>query len=288
MKTNLIALCCLFWLGSGFTSAAAYSSETEQERVVLRTSQGNLILRLYPDSAPKHVEQFLKLVRLGVYDGTFFYRVDSGFMVQVCDAKQRSLPLTPEQTQAIQPIPAEFNSRLHRRGTLSMSRWPDKPDSAETSFSIFLADAPHLDGKYTVFGTVESADEVLEAIRRVKVDNEKRPQQKIEIIKAESVQASDVPTLTASAAEQQGLAPELAVCSAALLFLSGLLTYGLSRYRLAKAVEAWGQIVALAGLLVLVTVMWQTYRQFSPMIGTALFAATIGVFMLLSRFESPK
>ncbi|HJT79047.1 MAG TPA: peptidylprolyl isomerase, partial [Gemmataceae bacterium] len=122
------------------------------ERVVLRTVAGDVVLALYADVAPGHVHQILKLVRLGAYDGTHFCRIDPTFVAQISTAYDRLSPLTPEQRAAIHPLKAEFSGLRHRRGTLSMARDDGKPDSAETSFSVLLADAPHLDGKYTVFG----------------------------------------------------------------------------------------------------------------------------------------
>ena len=64
----------------------------------------------------------------------------------------------------IQRIPLEVNAVAHERGVLSMARWDDDPDSAETSFSILLGPAPHLDGSYTVFGQVESGWNAIERI----------------------------------------------------------------------------------------------------------------------------
>jgi cyclophilin family peptidyl-prolyl cis-trans isomerase len=124
------------------------------ERILLRTTRGDLVLALYPDVAPRHAAQILKLVRLGVYDSTWFQRVEPGYIVQLINAQNGKRPLSPEQLAAITKLPAEFSKVPHRPGTLSMAREPADPNSAETSFSILLRSAPHLDGKYTVFGEV--------------------------------------------------------------------------------------------------------------------------------------
>src|SRR6516165_7393641 len=89
--------------------AATTAAAAGDERVILRTSCGDLVLALYPDVAPKHVEQFLTLVRLGVYDGTCFHRIDPGFVAQNAGAFDRRGALTPAQQAAIHKIPAEFS-----------------------------------------------------------------------------------------------------------------------------------------------------------------------------------
>ncbi len=150
---------------AGFAGLAAGRSAAAQEgggagprlsdeRILLRTTRGDLVLALYPDVAPRHAAQILKLVRLGVYDSTWFHRVEPGYVVQLSNAENGKRPLSPEQRAAISKLPAEFSKVLHRPGSLSMARQPDDPNSGETSFSILLQAAPHLDGKYTVFGEV--------------------------------------------------------------------------------------------------------------------------------------
>lgn len=134
------------------------------ERIVLSTDLGDLVLALYPDVAPKHVEQIKKLVEIGAYDTTHFFRIETGFIIQLSHIQDRRRPLSADQQNAEVPIPAEFSASLkHKLGSLSMARWDD-PNSALSSFSILLGDAPHLDGKYTIFGHVESGNLVLQAL----------------------------------------------------------------------------------------------------------------------------
>lgn len=134
------------------------------DRVVLSTDFGELVLALYPDVAPKHIEQIKKLVALGAYDSTHFFRIEPGFIIQLSHIQDRRSPLSADQKNAERPIPAEFSSTLqHKLGSLSMARWDD-PNSALSSFSILLGDAPHLDGKYTIFGHIESGGLVLQAL----------------------------------------------------------------------------------------------------------------------------
>ena len=145
-------------------AAAAGKPRLSDERVLLRTNRGDLVLALYPEVAPRHVAQILKLVRLGAYDTTPFHRVEPNFVVQLSRVQDRKLPLTPEQRAAIVKLPAELSKLVHRAGVVSMARDDDDVDSAETSFSLLLHPAPHLDGKYTIFGELERGAEVLAAV----------------------------------------------------------------------------------------------------------------------------
>ena len=103
-------------------------------------------LELYPDKAPITVENFLKLVKSGFYDGLCFHRIIPGFMIQSIKGEFRS-----------NGVP---NDLKHVRGVISMARAMD-PNSAGSQFFIMHADAPHLDGEYAAFGSViEGMDEV--------------------------------------------------------------------------------------------------------------------------------
>lgn len=142
-------------------------SDLSEEKMVLRTIAGDLILGFYTDAAPQHVAQILRCAEAGVFDGIHFCYVYPDFVVQTSTASDRLQPLTPLQSSLISPLVAEFSLRRHRRGTLSMARAADDPNSAETSFSILLTDAPHLDGKYTVFGELLVGWDVLEVFQHV-------------------------------------------------------------------------------------------------------------------------
>lgn len=142
-------------------------------RVVLETLAGNIELVLFPGVAPETVARFLALVEAGVYDSLRITRIEPGFVIQTGMAPaHRKLPLTPEQQALVAPIRLEASVLAHRRGSLSMARWDENPDSAETSFSIVLGDAPHLDGLYTIFGRVESGWEAVETIEKAPVKYE--------------------------------------------------------------------------------------------------------------------
>jgi cyclophilin family peptidyl-prolyl cis-trans isomerase len=170
--------------------AMSCSSDPEQPepadpartRVVLRTTAGDLTLALFPGQAPRTVRQFLRLARAGVFDTTYFFSVAPGFLIQTSWAYDRARPISPEQRSLITRIPLESSDIPHTRGVLSMGRGkPDDPDSAETSFCIMLGRAPQLDGKYTVFGRVESGFEVLDKIEKLGTSVATRPRSRIEV-----------------------------------------------------------------------------------------------------------
>lgn len=145
----------------GWSTAIHADPRVAEEHIVLTTDFGDLVIALYPDVAPAHVAQILKLVKLGAYDSTHFFRVIPGFIVQLSDVNFRIRPLTTQQAAAVTPIKAEFSDTLkHVKGILSMARWDD-PDSATSSFSIMLDDAPFLDGRYTIFGKLVSGGSVV-------------------------------------------------------------------------------------------------------------------------------
>lgn len=138
---------------------------------VLKTSQGDVTIRLLFDKAPGHVKNFVDLAAGGFYDGTLFHRVIPDFMIQGGD------PLTkdPNRSEAWgtggntdrsgRPVnvKAEFNDVSHRRGVLSMARASD-PDSASSQFFIVVKDSPFLDRQYTVFGEVVKGMDVVDRI----------------------------------------------------------------------------------------------------------------------------
>ena len=133
-----------------------------QEVAIIKTSQGDMVVKFWPDVAPKTVENFKKLAKQGFYDGTAFHRIVKGFMIQGGD------PLTKDQTQEARwgtgdpgyKVKAEFNGNAHVRGVLSMARSQD-PNSAGSQFFICLGDARFLDRQYTGFGEVIDGDDVL-------------------------------------------------------------------------------------------------------------------------------
>ena len=138
---------------------------------------------LYPEIAPKTVENFVKLVNEKFYDGLIFHRVIPGFMIQGGD---------PQGTGMGGPgysIVGEFSSNgfpndlKHTRGVLSMARAMD-PNSAGSQFFIMHQDAPHLDGQYAAFGKLTDGFGTLDKIASTKTNWQDRPkeEQKIQSI----------------------------------------------------------------------------------------------------------
>ncbi len=139
-------------------------------RAVLETSAGPITIEFFPDKAPGHVRNFLRLAQAGVYDGMSFHRVVKGFAVQTGSITSRG-PLTEKQQKLVHSLSPEFNDTRHVRGIVSMARGDD-PGSATTSFFIVTAAAPSLDDKYTAFGRVVEGLGVLEAIEQAPVNGE--------------------------------------------------------------------------------------------------------------------
>jgi len=128
---------------------------------------GQVTLELFPADAPKHVENFVKLVRAGFYDGQRFHRVEPGFVVQLGDPQSKTLPMDHSAMGTGGPgytIKAEFNNRKFERGILGMAR-KNEPDTAGSQFYIMLGAASHLNGQYTAFGRVTSGMDVVDSIK---------------------------------------------------------------------------------------------------------------------------
>ena len=148
-------------------------------RAVIETSMGNITLEFFPDRAPNHVRNFLRLAQAGVYDGTAFHRVARGFVIQGGFLPTRREPIDERQQAYVRPLQPEFNPTPHDKGILSMARGND-PASADTSFFIVTARTPGLDNQYTVFGRVVEGLDVVDAIEAVPVNGE-APVTRIEV-----------------------------------------------------------------------------------------------------------
>ena len=164
-----------------------FTAETDAElaafRAVLDTTHGRIAVDVYPDRAPNHVRNFLRLVEAGVYDGIAFHRVVPGFVIQSGHLPTRREPLTDRQQRFVRNLQPEFNDTPHVRGIVSMARLDD-PASASTSFFIVTGPAPALDGVYTVFGVVAAGLDVVARIEAAPTEGE-TPVDRVEIIDAE-------------------------------------------------------------------------------------------------------
>jgi len=129
---------------------------------------GDITAELYPEKAPKTVENFLSLIKDGFFDGLIFHRVIKGFMIQ---GGGFDIEFNHKEAEAIK---GEFiangfmnNDLRHKRGVLSMARTSD-PNSASSQFFIMHQDAPHLDAQYAGFGMVIEGIEVVDKIANSK------------------------------------------------------------------------------------------------------------------------
>jgi cyclophilin family peptidyl-prolyl cis-trans isomerase len=134
-------------------------ADAKSPKAIIEMDAGKITIELYEKDAPGTVENFVKLAKRGFYDGLTFHRVEPGFVVQGGD------PNGDGTGGPGYKIKGEFNSRKHVTGTVAMAR-STSPDSAGSQFYITLAPAPFLDGKYSVFGQVESGMDVVMKIRR--------------------------------------------------------------------------------------------------------------------------
>ena len=153
----------------------------------METSAGNMTFAFFPDKAPKHVENFVKLAEKGFYDGTTFHRVIPGFMIQGGDPNTKDPKGSRERHGTGGPgytIKAEFNDTPHTRGVVSMAR-AQSPDSAGCQFFIVVKDSHFLDNQYTVFGKVvrgmEAADQVVAAQRDARDNPLERIEMKVRV-----------------------------------------------------------------------------------------------------------
>jgi peptidyl-prolyl cis-trans isomerase B (cyclophilin B) len=152
--------------------------------VALDTEAGLIEVELFPEHAAESVRNFLNLAATGLFDGTSFSRVVPGFVIQGGNMWSReggkvSLAIGE---RARRTLPDEPSKILHERGVLSMAR-PDEPTQATTDFFILVAAAPYLDGKFAAFGRVTKGMEVVDAINKAPVTDEK-PEKPVRVRKA--------------------------------------------------------------------------------------------------------
>jgi len=211
MKT--FKLICAVVFAAGMVTALADETKTNapapaatvntNEVAIIKTSEGTMVIEFWPEVAPKTVENFKTLANKGFYDGTCFHRIMKGFMIQGGD------PLSKDPGQEANwggggpgyAIKAEFNSRPHESGVISMAR-SSNPNSAGSQF--FICDAPadnprmqYLNGKYTAFGKLIKGGDVLEKIASTPVGPNARgepskPEKRIDVVSIKIVSADSV------------------------------------------------------------------------------------------------
>jgi peptidyl-prolyl cis-trans isomerase B (cyclophilin B) len=157
-------------------------------KAILKTKFGDIHIKFYPDVAPRHVENFIKLAKSGFYNGTIFHRVIPGFMIQGGDPNTKSSLRKDTYGQGGpkdekgNPIllKAEFNDTPHKRGIVSMAR-ANEPDTAGSQFFIVVEPSPFLDGKYTAFGEVTQGIGIADKIVALPKNDRDLPNDRIEM-----------------------------------------------------------------------------------------------------------
>jgi len=150
---------------------------------LIETNFGNIKIKLLPEIAPETVRNFITLTRSSFYDGTLFHRVIPNFMIQGGD------PNTKESDKSVwgqggpgYNLKAEFNSRSHLRGIVSMARASD-PDSAGSQFFIVTSDSTFLDREYTVFAEVVEGLEIADKIVNLPRDGNDCPLEEAKMLR---------------------------------------------------------------------------------------------------------
>jgi cyclophilin family peptidyl-prolyl cis-trans isomerase len=159
-----------FILPITMTEAKTKADIDPANTLLIDLDDGQVVIEMYPDTAPKHVARIKELTKAGKYDGVAFHRVIDGFMAQTGDVQFGNIKKLNEGRVGTggsdkPDIPAEFNKRKHGRGACSMAR-SSSPNSANSQFFICLDNANFLDGQYTVWGQVVEGMEFVDKIKR--------------------------------------------------------------------------------------------------------------------------
>lgn len=274
-----------------------------KEHIVFQTNYGPLLFALYPEVAPKHVEQILKMVKAGLYDTTHFFRIIPGFLVQVSQVDNRLIPLSESQKALVGNIPGEFSNLKHIKGRLTMARWDNDINSASSSFCIMVGSAPHLDGSHTIFGELSSGGSVVNKMLASRRNGE-TPLERITISRAyvitdlvpffskhpfdppANIGAGVVNTehTNATAQSEQTQITNLVAILVLGIMLVGLLGFFLfdriSKNRLLSLLLV---NVLISGFILLILFVPTGHEK--PWVAVLLFLGMFGLFQLMSRFE---
>ncbi len=158
ITSRFISAITAIFMGVLFMTNTASAQDLENT-LYLDLKDGRVVIELRPDLASKHVARIKELTREGFYDGLLFHRVIDGFMAQGGD------PDGNGTGGSGQNLPAEFSREPFVRGVLGMARSQD-PNSGDSQFYIMLADAPHLNNQYTVWGQVSEGMEFVDNIKK--------------------------------------------------------------------------------------------------------------------------
>ncbi len=176
-KILLVLVLALILTGCSQTSSTNSTNEDETEvvKAVMEVDGGKKVeMELYPDIAPKTVENFVKLANSGFYDGLTFHRVIPDFMIQGGDPTATGMGGSEETVVGEFESNGYENDLSHERGVISMARSQD-PNSASSQFFIVVEDSPYLDGDYAAFGRVTSGMEYVDEIAQTPTDESDKP-----------------------------------------------------------------------------------------------------------------
>jgi len=170
---NSFSILSFFLFFMGMSMSDVNAENVKSQNLVMEVTQnseitdpsenppiGKVIIKLYPDVAPKHVAQITILAKEGFYDGIIFHRVIEGFMAQTGDPTGTGMGGSD-----LPDIRAEFSDEPFVRGTLGMAR-SQHPDSANSQFFICFEESSFLNGQYTVFGKVIEGMEYIDKVMR--------------------------------------------------------------------------------------------------------------------------
>ena len=150
-------------------------------RAVIETKYGEIEIKFYPEKAPNHVNNFIKLSKDGFYDGTIFHRVIPGFMIQGGDPNTKGTNVSTYGTGGPgHSVDAEFSEIPHNRGIVSMAR-SSNPNSAGSQFFIVVKASNFLDRQYTVFGEVVRGMDVADKIVNLPRNQRDLPNERVEM-----------------------------------------------------------------------------------------------------------
>ena len=166
----------------------AMKFQKKDPRAVISTKFGDMTVKFYPEDAPRHVDNFLALAKMGFYNGIRFHRIVPGWMIQGGD------PLSKEPDRTLHgtggpgySLPPEPSDRPHKRGAVSMAKMPRESNSTRdfndngSQFFICVADSSGLDRRYTVFGEVIRGMDVADKIVALPKDESDNPLEPVDM-----------------------------------------------------------------------------------------------------------
>ncbi len=286
-----------------------FRPQVGDERLILRTIAGDIVIALYPEIAPKNIEQVVRLARMGAYDGTHFSRLDPRFVAQLSTVNDRLRPLSAEQSRAVKKLPLEVDDRLiHRRGSVSMARDDGDPNSAASSFSILLSTAPHLDSKYTIIGHVQRGMDVIDKMLAVPAKKPGfRPVTRVTVKTIDVVKMSEATSLKlappsdiavsdsekSKVANQSVITPPHIVYGLVFMLLIGVAQVFLASRLDPKHILAISMInTFICAFLILmaltpVAIFDAQNPESNRLIAIGIFFGLLAILKLMGRFESP-